>query len=140
MVKSLVLKAKVTREQTSDNSDSQGESDEYIDEEEAEAFNLMDRNFHKIFGKSNRFESGSRFGNRVNRFVRGRGNRFGNKGGKSSKQKGACYNCIIEGHFASECRKPKENKAFVGGAWSNSEDSDEPQTMQHVSWKSTLKR
>ncbi|GJW86105.1 hypothetical protein Tco_0159250 [Tanacetum coccineum] len=44
-VKSLALKAKVTREQTSDDSDSQGGSDEDIDEEEGEAFNLMDRNF-----------------------------------------------------------------------------------------------
>ncbi|GJX40908.1 hypothetical protein Tco_0255898 [Tanacetum coccineum] len=35
------------------------------------------------------------------------------------------------GHFASECRKPKENKAFVGGAWSNSEDDDEHQNEQH---------
>ncbi|GKA68742.1 UBN2 domain-containing protein [Tanacetum coccineum] len=53
-------------------------------------------------------------------FGRGRGNSFGNKGGESSKQKGACYNYEIEGHFASECTKPKENKAFVGGAWSDS--------------------
>ncbi|GKA76279.1 hypothetical protein Tco_0782740 [Tanacetum coccineum] len=52
------------------------------DEEEAEEFNLMARNFQKFFRK---------------------------------------------GHFASECRKPKENKAFVGGAWSNSEDGDKPQ-------------
>nr|GEX38858.1 RNA-directed DNA polymerase, eukaryota [Tanacetum cinerariifolium] len=28
-------------------------------------------------------------------------------------------------HFASEYRKPKENKAFVGGSWSDSEDRDE---------------
>nr|GEY46205.1 hypothetical protein [Tanacetum cinerariifolium] len=97
-VKSLALKAKVTREQTSDDSDSQGESDEDVDEEEAEAFNL--------FGK-------------------GHDNNFGNKGGESSKPKGACYNCDIESHFASECRKPKENKAFVGGSWSDSEDGDE---------------
>ncbi|GJZ21041.1 hypothetical protein Tco_0558080 [Tanacetum coccineum] len=79
-VKSLALKAKVTREQTSDDSDSQGESDTDIDEEEeAKAFNLLARNFRK------------------------------------------------EGHFASECRKPKENKAFVRGAWSDSEDGNEHQ-------------
>ncbi|GJZ11782.1 zf-CCHC domain-containing protein [Tanacetum coccineum] len=45
-----------------------------------------------------------------------RGNSFGNKGGEGSKPKGACYNFRIEDHFASECRKPKENKAFVEGA------------------------
>ncbi|GJU89958.1 hypothetical protein Tco_1302381 [Tanacetum coccineum] len=124
-VKSLALKAKVTREQTSDDSDSQGDSDEDVDEEEeeAEAFNLMARNFRK----GNRFGCGNRFGNGTNRFGRGCGNSFGNKGGESSKKKGACYNYGIEFHFASECRKPKENKAFVGGAWSDSEDGDEHQ-------------
>ncbi|GKC79750.1 hypothetical protein Tco_1130524 [Tanacetum coccineum] len=41
-VKSLALKAKVTREKTSDDSDSQDGSDEDVDEEEeAEAFNLL---------------------------------------------------------------------------------------------------
>nr|GFA57001.1 hypothetical protein [Tanacetum cinerariifolium] len=46
-VKSLALKAKVTRDQTSDHSDSQGGSDKDIDEKEAEAFNLLARNFCK---------------------------------------------------------------------------------------------
>ncbi|GJV90267.1 hypothetical protein Tco_1538080 [Tanacetum coccineum] len=46
-VKSLALKAKVTRDQTSDDSDSQEESDKDIDEEEAEAYNLLARNFRK---------------------------------------------------------------------------------------------
>ncbi|GKE74595.1 zf-CCHC domain-containing protein, partial [Tanacetum coccineum] len=120
-VKSLALKAKVTRDQTSDDSDSQGGSDEEVDEEEAEAFNLLARNFRK----GNQFERGNRFGNGGNRFGKGHGKNFGNKGGESSKPKGACYNCGIEGHFTSECRKPKEKKAFVGGSWSDSEDGDE---------------
>ncbi|GJR79378.1 retrovirus-related pol polyprotein from transposon TNT 1-94 [Tanacetum coccineum] len=115
-VKSLALKAKVTREQTSDDSDSQDGSDEDVDEEEeAEAFNLMAKNFRKFFCKGNRFGRRNQFGNGGNRFSKGRGNCFGNKGGESWKQKGACYNCRIEGHFASECTKPKENKPLVGG-------------------------
>ncbi|GJW98566.1 hypothetical protein Tco_0180374 [Tanacetum coccineum] len=50
-VKSLSLKAKVTREQTSDDSDSQEGSDEDINEEKAEAFNLLSRKFRKFFRK-----------------------------------------------------------------------------------------
>ncbi|GKB18684.1 zf-CCHC domain-containing protein [Tanacetum coccineum] len=96
-VKSLAIKAKVTREQTSDDSNSQGESD----------------------------EEGNRFGNGENQFGKSHGNNFENKDGESSKPKGACYNCGIKGYFTSECRKPKENKAFVGGSWSDSGDGDE---------------
>nr|GEY38172.1 retrovirus-related Pol polyprotein from transposon TNT 1-94 [Tanacetum cinerariifolium] len=54
-VKSLALKAKVTRDQTSDDNDSLGESNEDINEEEAEAFNLLSRNFRK----GNRFGCGN---------------------------------------------------------------------------------
>ncbi|GJV11820.1 hypothetical protein Tco_1353361 [Tanacetum coccineum] len=103
MVKSFALKAKVTREKTSNDSDSQEGSDEDVDEQEAKAFKLMARNF---LGPSNG---------------------FGEKGGESSKQKGVCYNYGIEVHFPSDCRKPNENKAFVGGAWSDSEDGNELQ-------------
>ncbi|GJR08552.1 retrovirus-related pol polyprotein from transposon TNT 1-94 [Tanacetum coccineum] len=122
-VYSLALKAKVTREQTSEDSDSQGGSDEDVDE----AFNLMARNFYKIFHKGNRFGRGNRFGNYANRFGRGRENSFQNKGGESSRQRRGCYNCREDGHFISECPKPKENKAFVERAWSDSEGGDEPQ-------------
>ncbi|GKE25184.1 protein CHUP1, chloroplastic, partial [Tanacetum coccineum] len=124
-VKSLALKAKVTREQTSDDSDSQGESDKDIDEEEGEAFNLLARNFRKFFRKGNRLGHGNRFGNNGNRIGKGRGNSFEDEGGERSKKKGACYNCGIEGHFPSECRKPKENKDSIGRAWSESKDGDE---------------
>nr|GEV73068.1 hypothetical protein [Tanacetum cinerariifolium] len=98
-----------------------------INEYEAEAFNLFAKNFCKFFHKGNRFERGNRFGNGGNLFDKGRSNSFEDKGGESSEKKGACYNCRIEGHFSSECRKPKENKAFMGGAWSDSEDRDEHQ-------------
>ncbi|GKD51191.1 hypothetical protein Tco_1280167 [Tanacetum coccineum] len=66
-VKSLALKAKVTREQTSDDRDSQRVSDEEVDEE-AKVFNLMARNFQKFFRKGNRFGHDNRFGNGANRF------------------------------------------------------------------------
>nr|GEZ89061.1 hypothetical protein [Tanacetum cinerariifolium] len=88
-VKSLDLKAKVTRKQTTDDSDSQGGSDEDLDkEEEAKAFNLMASNLCKFFRKGNRFGRDNRFGNSTNRFGRGRRYSFGNKLGESPKQKG----------------------------------------------------
>nr|GEU55009.1 retrovirus-related Pol polyprotein from transposon TNT 1-94 [Tanacetum cinerariifolium] len=49
MVKPLIHKSKVTRDQTSEDSDSQGGSNEYVDE--AEAFKLMARNFRMFFPK-----------------------------------------------------------------------------------------
>nr|GEX76493.1 hypothetical protein [Tanacetum cinerariifolium] len=85
--------------QFNDDIDSQEGSDEDIDEEGVEAFDLLARNFRKFFRKGNRFGRGNRFGNGANRFGRGRANSFGNKGGESSKQKGACCNYEIEGHF-----------------------------------------
>ncbi|GJW00700.1 retrotransposon protein [Tanacetum coccineum] len=91
-VKSLDLKDKVTREQTSDDSNCQEESDEDVDEEEAEAFNMLARNFRKFFRKGNQFGHGNQFGNEDNRFGKGRSNSFEDKGGESSKKKGACYN------------------------------------------------
>ncbi|GJT50368.1 hypothetical protein Tco_0976525 [Tanacetum coccineum] len=66
--------------------------------ENVKPFNLMAMNFRKFFRKGNQF---------------GQGNRFGNGG--------------EEGHFIGECPKPKENKAFDEGAWSDREDRNEPQ-------------
>nr|GEZ67253.1 hypothetical protein [Tanacetum cinerariifolium] len=69
----------------------------------------------------------NRFSNGANRFGGGRGNSFGNKGGETSRQRRGCYNCGEEGHFIGEFLKPKEDKAFLEGAWSDSEDSNELQ-------------
>ncbi|GJT65140.1 hypothetical protein Tco_1016620 [Tanacetum coccineum] len=70
-VKSLAPKSKVTREQTSDDSDSKKDSEDIDKEEESEAFNLMARNFCKFFRKGNRFGRDNRFGSGTNRFGRG---------------------------------------------------------------------
>ncbi|GJR83167.1 hypothetical protein Tco_0153952 [Tanacetum coccineum] len=50
-VKSLALKAKVTREQTCDDSDFQEGNDECKDKDKDEEFNLLTRNFIKFFRK-----------------------------------------------------------------------------------------
>ncbi|GJU28761.1 hypothetical protein Tco_1167382 [Tanacetum coccineum] len=42
-------------------------------------------------------------------FGRGRENSFGNKGGGSSRQKGVCYNYIIERHFTSANKPSTSN-------------------------------
>ncbi|GJV06357.1 hypothetical protein Tco_1344013 [Tanacetum coccineum] len=131
-VKSLALKAKVTREQTSDDNDSQGRSDEDVDEEEeAEAFNLMARNFRKFFRK------GNRFGNGANRLGRGRRNSFGNKGGESSKQKGACYKKAI---FLVSVESQRRIRLLSEELGVIVKTAMNLKMMQHVSWQSILKR
>ncbi|GKD84757.1 hypothetical protein Tco_1355911, partial [Tanacetum coccineum] len=108
-VKSLALKAKVTREQTSDDSDSQGGSDEDVDEEEADALNFMARNFQK----GNRFRHRNRFGNGGNKYRRGCRNSFKNKGGESSRQRRGCYNCGEQCHFIGECLNPWRTRPLL---------------------------
>ncbi|GJT90622.1 DUF4219 domain-containing protein [Tanacetum coccineum] len=109
-VKSLALKAKVTREQSSNDSESQGGSDE--DEDEDEEFNLMSRNFLKFFWKVNRF------GKWANRLGRDCGNGFENKGGGSSRQKRECYNCGEEGHFI------ERQEVYEGFVYDSSRDDE----------------
>ncbi|GKF52320.1 zf-CCHC domain-containing protein, partial [Tanacetum coccineum] len=103
-VKSLALKAKVTREQTSDNSICQGESDE--DEE----INLMAKNFRKL----------SRKGVKVH-------DKFDicQVKAKEGRREHECYNYDSKNHLASNCPKPN-NKAFIGVTWSDNEDDNEP--------------
>ncbi|GJT51300.1 retrotransposon protein, putative, ty3-gypsy subclass [Tanacetum coccineum] len=107
-VKSIVLKANITRGQTSNNSTCQGESNE--DEE----INLMAKNFRKL----------SRKGVKVHE-------KFDickvkTKGSESSRHEHECYNCSDKNHLADNCPKPN-NKALFGATWSDSEDGDETQ-------------
>ncbi|GKE89953.1 hypothetical protein Tco_1567428 [Tanacetum coccineum] len=106
------FKAKVNTEKLSDDSDSQGGGNEDEDEE----LNLITRNFQEFFRKGHRFVYGNQFGNGSNRFGRGHGNGFRNKGAGSSRRKCGRYNYGEEGHFIGKCIKPKKSKVFVGGA------------------------
>ncbi|GJZ90082.1 hypothetical protein Tco_0662009 [Tanacetum coccineum] len=49
------------------------------------------------------------------------------KGGESSRCERGSYNFGNKNHFSGDFPKSKRNKAFVGGAWSDSEDGNEPQ-------------
>nr|GEX64775.1 DUF4219 domain-containing protein/UBN2 domain-containing protein [Tanacetum cinerariifolium] len=139
-VKSLALNAKVTREQTTDDSDSQEESDEDVDEEEAEAFNLIDRNFRKFFHKGNRFGRGNRFGNGENKFKRGRGMVLETKEVKA-QDKGDVAT-IAAKKFTSlvGVQSPKKTRPLLEELGVIVKTVMNLKTMQHVSWQSNLKR
>ncbi|GJT58134.1 hypothetical protein Tco_0993188 [Tanacetum coccineum] len=111
-VKSLSLKAKVTRGQTSYNSVCQVGSDE----DEYEELNFMAGNFRKFFRKGNKFVRNNHFSNGGNRFEKSQGD--GNKGEGNSKKEHECYKLSRAGF--------PRNKEFVDGACSNSEDIDQP--------------
>ncbi|GJZ28412.1 reverse transcriptase domain-containing protein [Tanacetum coccineum] len=84
----------------------------------------MARNSRKFFCKGNEFGHGNCFVSGRIRFGKSRG--YGNKGEGSSRKQRECYNYGNKGHFISECPKLKKNKAFVGGAWSDSKDGNQP--------------
>nr|GEW74039.1 hypothetical protein [Tanacetum cinerariifolium] len=83
-------------------------SNKYKDEEEE--FNLMMKNLWKFFKKGNRLEGGS-------------GDR--RKGVGSSRRERSCYCYGSKNHFVNDSPKAKMKKAFVGGAWSDSDDGDQ---------------
>ncbi|GKC74041.1 hypothetical protein Tco_1119924, partial [Tanacetum coccineum] len=121
-VKSLALKANITRGQTSNNSTCQDESDKN------EEINLMAKNFRKL----------SRKGVKV--YDKFDICKVKTKGGESSRRERGCYNYDNKNHLIGNYPKPKRNNAFIGLAWSDSEDGDDPKMMQHASWQLILKR
>ncbi|GJT12026.1 zf-CCHC domain-containing protein [Tanacetum coccineum] len=103
------LKANVTKGQTSSNSIGHDKSGE--DEE----INLMAKNFRKLFQKG------------VKKHDKFNICKEKTKGGESSRRECGCYNCGNKNQFIGDCPKPRRNKAFVEGAWSDCEDRNEPQ-------------
>ncbi|GJY62445.1 putative reverse transcriptase domain-containing protein [Tanacetum coccineum] len=123
VVKSLALKDKVTKGQTSNDSVCQNGSDEDVDEDEDEEFNSIVRNIWKLFKKGNRFKKQNHFGDGGDRSDRGHGDRI--KGVGSSRRERSCYGCGSKNHFVDDCPRAKVKKEFVGGAWSSNEDGDQ---------------
>ncbi|GJS25739.1 hypothetical protein Tco_0486359 [Tanacetum coccineum] len=103
----IALKANTTRGQTSSDIISQDKCDE--DDE----INLMAKNFRKLFRKG--VKKHDKFDICKEKI----------KGG-SSRRGRDCYNYGKKNHFIDNCPKSKRIKAFVGGAWSDSDDN-EPQ-------------
>ncbi|GJR28859.1 hypothetical protein Tco_1105091 [Tanacetum coccineum] len=106
-VKSIALKANITRGQTSNKSTCQDESNE--DEE----INLMAKNFKKLSRKG------------VNIHDKFKICKVKTKGGESSRRERGCYNYGDNNHLTDNCPK-SNNKAFIKVNWSDSEDGDEP--------------
>ncbi|GJT25685.1 putative reverse transcriptase domain-containing protein [Tanacetum coccineum] len=105
--------------QTSNDGVCQDGSDK--DKDKEEEFNSIVKNLWKLFKKGNRFKRENCFGNGGDRFDRG----HRSKAVGSSRGKRNCYGCGSKNHIVDDCLKAKMNKAFVGGAWSDSEDGDQ---------------
>nr|GEU30629.1 zf-CCHC domain-containing protein/UBN2 domain-containing protein [Tanacetum cinerariifolium] len=107
----IALKAK---KESSDDNTLTSESD---DEEYAMAV----RDFKKFFRRKCRFV----------RQPREKKKSFRQRDDKKSKSDRKCFRCGDPNHLIGECSKPQQNKdqkAFVGGSWSDSEDEAEDKT------------
>ncbi|GKB21464.1 zf-CCHC domain-containing protein, partial [Tanacetum coccineum] len=108
-MKSLALKAK------KDSSDDESLAFGSEDEDYAMAF----RDFKKFFKRRGRFVRQLR--NDKKTFQRSRDD----KNGKSERK---CFRCGDPNHLIGECLKPprdKNQRAFVGGSWSDSDEEDD---------------
>ncbi|GJY91883.1 copia protein [Tanacetum coccineum] len=110
-VKSIALKAK---KESSDDETSTSKSD---DEEYAMAV----RNFKKFFRRKGKFV----------RQPREEKKSFRQRDEKKGKSDRKCFRCGDPNHLIGDCPKPprnKDQKAFIGGSWSDSENDAEDKT------------
>ena len=114
-IKSIALKAKV--ESSDDESCSNSDDEEYA---------MAVRDFKKFFRRRGKFVKPPRDEKKSSRKDRD------DKKGKDDRK---CYRCGDSSHLIGECPKPpktKSQRAFVSGAWSDSEgdDDDEPKNNE----------
>ncbi|GJR64033.1 zf-CCHC domain-containing protein [Tanacetum coccineum] len=110
-VKSIALKAK---KESSNNETSISGSDD-------EEYAMVVRNFKKFFRKKGKFV----------RQPREEKKSFRQRDGKKGKSDWKCFRCGDPNHLIGDCPKParnKDQKAFIGGSWSDSENDDEDKT------------
>ncbi|GJR30897.1 zf-CCHC domain-containing protein [Tanacetum coccineum] len=123
----LIRNLKVKKESNVEESlTSRNEDEEYV---------MAVRDFKKFFKRRGRFVRQPR--NDKKTFQRSRDD----KNGKSDRK---CFRCGDPNNLIGECPKPSKDKnqrAFVGGSWSDSgEEDDEKATTKHVSWLKHLAR
>ncbi|GJV87701.1 zf-CCHC domain-containing protein [Tanacetum coccineum] len=106
------LKVYETKKESSDeeSSTSRSEDEEYV---------MAVRDFKKFFKRRGRFVRQPRDGNKLFQI---------SKDDKNSKNERKCFRCGDPNHLIGECSKPPRNKnqrAFVGGSWSDSGKDEE---------------
>nr|GEU47627.1 zf-CCHC domain-containing protein/UBN2 domain-containing protein [Tanacetum cinerariifolium] len=64
------------------------------------------------------------------------------KGREKGKEERRCFKCGDLNHFISDCPKHSfsDQKAFIGGCWSDSEEEDDSKKTKFVSWHTTQMR
>ncbi|GJU08511.1 zf-CCHC domain-containing protein [Tanacetum coccineum] len=118
IIKPIALKAK---KESSDDETSTSRSDD-------EEYVMAVRNFKKFFRRKGKFV----------RQPREEKKSFRQRDEKKGKSDRKCFRCGDPNHLIGDCPKPsrnKDQKAFIGGSWSNSKnDAEDKLTMKLVSW------
>ncbi|GKE86841.1 zf-CCHC domain-containing protein [Tanacetum coccineum] len=94
-------------------------------ESDDEKYAMAVRNFKKFFRRKGKFV----------RQTREEKKSFRQRDDKKNKSDRKCFRCGDPNHLIGECPKPprnKEQKAFVGGSWNDSENEDGDKTNEET--------